>query len=88
MAKFIVKESSIKEDANQRTLTLISTELLKFINEIKFNMTIRQGNYAYWESNDFNDENFNIGMDAEKLQVFLDNTLNFRYENFKTAYQK
>ena len=45
-------------------------------------------NYAYWESNDFNDENFNIGMDAEKLQVFLDNTLNFRYENFKTAYQK
>jgi DUF2075 family protein len=88
MAKFIIKESSIKDgnDANKRTLDLITGELKKFVNELTFNMVVRQGNYAYWESQDFTTENFNQGYDVDKLNVFLGNTLNFRYENFKVNY--
>lgn len=86
MAKFIIKESSITGDANQRTLGLITEELKKYINELSFNMIVRQGNYAYWESQDFSTENFNQGCDVDKLNTFLSNTLNFRYENFVVSY--
>ena len=88
MASFVIKESSIKEDANPRILALIKTDLLKYIKDVNFNLTVRQGNYAYWESNEFTAENFNLGMDSDRLQVFLDNTLNFRYENFRIVYSK
>ena len=88
MAKFLIKESSIKEEINERTLNLINGELSKFIDGLKFNISIRQGNYAFWESNDFSDENFKHGVDYDKLKVFLDNTLNFRYENFNITYLK
>jgi len=88
MASFVIKESSIKEDANPRILALIKTDLLKYIKDVNFNLTVRQGNYAYWESNEFTADNFNLGMDSDRLQVFLDNTLNFRYENFKVVYSK
>lgn len=86
MAKFIIKESSITGDANQRVLGLISTELKKYVNELTFNMTVRQGNYAYWESQDFTVDNYNQGYDADKLSVFVSNTLNFRYENFVVSF--
>ena len=88
MANFVIKESSIKDEANLRTLSLIKTDLLKFLKDVNFNLAMRQGNYAYWESNNFTMEDFNLGMDGDKLQVFLDNTLNFRYENFKVVYTK
>ena len=86
MAKFIIKESSITGDANTRTLGLITTDLKKYVKELSFNMTIRQGNYAYWESQDFTIENFNLGYDVELLNKYLSNTLNFRYENFIINY--
>ena len=86
MAKFIIKESSITGDANPKTLGLISTELKKYVKDVTFNMTIRSGNYAYWESQDFTSENFNLGYDAELLKTYLSNTLNFRYENFVVNY--
>ncbi len=86
MAKFIIKESSITSDANQRVLGLITGELKKYINELSFNMIVREGNYAYWESQEFDKENFNQGCDAELLEKYLSNTLNFRYENFVVSY--
>ena len=88
MASFVIKESSIQQDANPRILDLIKNDLLKYIKEVNFSLSLRQGNYAYWESNEFSVDNFNLGMDGDKLQVFLDNTLNFRYENFKVVYTK
>ncbi len=86
MSKFIIKESSIKEDVNKRLLEMITNELKKFTKEVIFNMTERGGNYAYWESNEFGIDNFNIGYDAEKLNHYLSNTLNFRYENFMVSF--
>lgn len=86
--KFIIKESSITSDANNRTLGLIKDELKKYVTDITFNMIVREGNYAYWESQDFSTENFNQNCDADKLNVFIDNTLNFRYENFLVTFLK
>jgi hypothetical protein len=88
MAKFTIKESSITSDVNQKSLDLIKGELSKHLNGINFTMTVRQGNYAYWESNDFTAENYNLGSSEEGLKSFLNNILNFRYENFKIHFEK
>jgi len=90
MAKFIIKESSIKEkeDANQRVLNLITGELKKFVKELQFNMVAREGNFAFWESQDFTVENYNLNVDETKVDTYVGNTLNFRYENFKVNYLK
>ncbi len=83
--KFLVKEFSIKkgENVNDRYLKSIKDELLVFVNEIKLNISQRQSNFAIWESTDFSITDFTLGNNPEKLQKYLTNTLNFRYENFE-----
>ena len=89
MSKFIIKESSIKgEECNTRSFSLIQEDLMKFIPSLKFEMAFKQGNFALCESTEFNDASFGNNQDADKLKVFLDNTLNFRYENFHITYLK
>jgi hypothetical protein len=88
MAKFIIKESSIEDKVNDRILGFIKAELVKFIPNLKFGGAPQQGNFAYCESSEFKDEDFGFNMDSDGLKRFVDNTLNFRYENFTVVYLK
>jgi hypothetical protein len=86
MAKFIVKEFSIKEDINLKSLELIKTELKKYVIDLELTISLKSGNKAYWESQEFNLNNLQYGITPEKLEQFIKNTLNFRYENFQVDY--
>jgi hypothetical protein len=84
MAKFIIKESSIKEESNVRYLKLIQEELKKHIPSIQFEIPLKTGNYAICESSEYTENDFDIYSNPTKLKEFINNTLNFRYENFIT----
>jgi len=84
MAKFIIKESSIKEESNVRYLKLIQEELKKHIPSIQFEIPLKTGNYAICESSEYTENDFDIYSNPTKLKEFINNTLNFRYENFTT----
>ena len=79
--KFIIKESSIKEESNSRYLKLIQDELSKFVAGLQFELSLRNGNYSVCESTEFNESNYTL-MSPDKLKNYINETLNFRYENF------
>lgn len=84
MAKFIIKESSIRDESNVRYLKLIQDELKKHIPSIRFELPLKTGNYSICESSEYTENDFDIYSNPTKLKEFIDNTLNFRYENFTT----
>ena len=83
MAKFIIKESSIRDESNTRYLKLIQDELKKHIPSIQFEIPLKSGNFAICESTEYNDNDFDVNYSSpNRLKDFINNTLNFRYENF------
>jgi hypothetical protein len=78
--KLIIKETSINGDKNARIFSLLSEELSKFIDGISFDIALQQGNTAICESNEFTETNFK--MNPEAFRKYVNETLNFRYENF------
>jgi hypothetical protein len=83
MAKFIIKESSIRDESNSRYLKLIQDELKKHIPSIVFEIPLKTGNFAICESNEYTDNDFDVNYSSpNKLKDFINNTLNFRFENF------
>ena len=86
MSKFIIRETSIKEDGpNHRYMKLIQDDLAKYVGGVKFEMYFQQGNYATCESSEF-ESNAHIVMSPEKLKLYIAETLNFRYENFTVQF--
>jgi hypothetical protein len=81
MAKFIIKESSITGNMNSRILQLIKDELSKHIDGLEFIGAMQTGNYAFCESKSFNEEQYRL-MSPDNFKKWVNETLNFRYENF------
>ena len=81
MAKFIIKESSIQGNMNTRILQLIKEELSKHVSGIEFIGAMQTGNYAFCESKSFNEEQYTL-MSPDNFKKYVNETLNFRYENF------
>lgn len=83
MAKFIIKESSIRDESNTRYLKLIQDELKKHIPLIQFELPMKTGNFSICESTEYTDNDFDPNFSSpNRLKEFINNTLNFRYENF------
>ena len=86
MSKFIIRESSIKQEGpNHRYMKLIQDDLEKYVGGLKFEMYFQQGNYVVCESGEF-DSNAHIVMSPEKLRLYISETLNYRYENFTVQF--
>ena len=86
MSKFIIRESSIKEEGpNQRYMKLIQDDLTKYVGGLKFEMYFQHGNHAMCESSEF-ESNAHIIMSPEKLKLYIAETLNYRYENFTVQF--
>jgi hypothetical protein len=81
MAKFIIKESSITGNMNSRILQLIKDELSKHIDGLEFIGAMQTGNHAFCESKSFTEEQYRL-MSPDNLKKWINETLNFRYENF------
>lgn len=84
MAKFIIKESSIQGNMNIRTLQLIKEELSKYISGLEFTSAIQTGNHAFCESKQFTEEQHRL-LSPDNFKKYVNETLNFRYENFTIA---
>jgi hypothetical protein len=83
MAKFIIKESSIRDESNTRYLKLIQEELKKHIPTIQFELPMKTGNFAICESTEYTDNDIDPNFSSpNKLKEFINNTLNYRFENF------
>jgi hypothetical protein len=87
MAKITIKESSIRENVNSRYFEMIKTELSKFVNT-KFTEMYKYGNYATADSFNIDATNFTLGNTPDTLEYYINNTLNYRYENFSITYVK
>ena len=86
MSKFIIKQSSIKEEGiNQRYLKLIQDDLQKYVHGVQFEMAFQQGNFAVCESTEF-DPAAHVIMSPDKLKLYIAETLNYRFENFVVQY--
>jgi hypothetical protein len=83
MSKFIIKESSIREESNTRYLKLIQDEIKKHIPSVQFELPMKNGNYSICESSEYTENDFDINYSSpNRLKDFINNTLNFRFENF------
>ena len=78
--KLLIKETSIKGDKDTRTFNILTEELTKCIDGLAFDIALQSGNIAVCESNEFNESNFL--MQPDKFKKYVNETLNFRYENF------
>lgn len=79
--KFLIKESSITGSMNTRILQLIKEELIKHIDGLQFEGAMHTGNFATCESKEFDESQYRL-MSPERFKSYVNETLNFRYENF------
>lgn len=78
--KLLIKENSVKGEKNTRIFNIISEELSKCISGLAFDIALQSGNVAVCESNEFDESKFL--MQPDKFKKYVNETLNFRYENF------
>jgi len=78
--KLIIKETSIKGEKNARIFGLLQEEICKYVDGLKFEMAFQNGNVASAESTDYNDSSYKMAPD--NFKKYVNETLNFRYENF------